>query len=95
MLDGLPQRLFLGLLQGRGRFLVEAGGIFAVRAEHVAEQRGRHLIMPAIGDVGVPGKGARGHLIGEQGVTSGIGEGEPRCRARTQPLDRGANDDVR
>ena len=32
MLDGLAQRLFLGLLQGRGRLLVEARRIFAVRA---------------------------------------------------------------
>ena len=35
------------------------------------------------------------HLAGERRVALGAAAGQPRCGARAQPLDRGANDDVR
>ena len=65
MLDGLAQRLFLGLLQRRCRLLVEAGRIFPVRPEHLCEEGRRHLVMLGVGVVGVFGDGARRHFVGE------------------------------
>ena len=94
MLDGLPQRLLLGLLQRRFRLLVEARRIFPVRAQHFCEERLRHLVMLGVGLVGVFGDVARGHFVGEGGVALGIAAGKPCGGARAQPLDRGADHDV-
>ena len=79
-----------------GRLLVEARGIFAVRAEHVREECRRHLVMLGIGGVGVFGDGARRHLAGERGVASRHRRSASRVAVREHSRwMRGADDDVR
>ena len=82
MLDGLPQRLFFGLLQCRGRLLVEARRKFAVGAEDVGNERRRHFVRLSAGVIGVFGNGARRHFVGEPGVAFGIADGKSRGGAR-------------
>ena len=91
MIDALAQRLFLGFLQGRGRRTIETGGIFAVRPEHVAEEGSRHFVMLRIGRFRMFGDGARRHFPREVGIACRITGGEPRRRARTKLVDRGAD----
>ena len=76
------------------RLLVEAGGIFAVRAEHAAEERRRHLVMLGVGRLGMFGDGARRHACGERCVVC------RRCRWQAAPpcastsADRGADHEI-
>src|SRR5260370_9842758 len=95
MLDGLAQRFFLGLPQRGGRLPVEARRIFAIGAEHMGEERRRHFVMLDIGCVGMFANRTGRHLVGKPGVAFGIAGGEFGGGARAQPLDRGADDDVR
>jgi hypothetical protein len=94
VLGGLAQRLFLGLLQRRGGAFMEARRISAVRPEHAGEERRRHLVVLGVGRLGMFGDGAAGHHAGERGVALRGLRGKPRRRARAQPPDRGANDEV-
>src|ERR1700687_2790903 len=87
--------LLLGVLQRRRRLLVEARRVFAVRAQYVSEECRRHLAMLGIGFGGVLGKGTCRHLVRKRGVAFRVAAGQPRRGARAQPLDGGANDDVR
>ena len=58
------------------------------------EERRRHFVMLGIGGVGMFGDGAYRHLLRERGIVLGIAAGKPRRRARTQPLDRGADHEI-
>src|ERR1700682_873331 len=95
MFDGLAQRFLLGLLQRGGRLLVEARRIFAVGAEHAGEERRRHFVMLGVGLVGMFGDGTGRHLVDKPGIAFGIAGGEFCGGARAEPVDRGANDDIR
>ena len=94
MLDGLAQRLFLGLLQCRGRLLVEARGIFAVGTQYIREERGRQFIVLCIGGGGMFGNGASRHFTGKPRVAFGVAGGELRRGTRAELVDRAANDDI-
>src|SRR6202158_2370812 len=89
------RRLLLGVLQRRRRLLVEARRVFAVRPQYGSEECRRHLAMLGIGFGGVLGKGTCRHLVRKRGVAFRVAAGQPRRGARAQPLDGGANDDVR
>ncbi len=95
MLDGLAQRLLLGLLQGRVVVPVEAGRVFAVRSEHFCKECGRHLVMLRIGGIGVLGNRPRRHLAREGGIARGAAVRELDRGARAEPVNGGADDRVR
>jgi hypothetical protein len=95
MRDGLAQRLFLRLLQRRRLITVEAGRVFAVRAEHLREEALRHFVMLAVGGVRVLGDRPQHHLSCEGGIVGCAVCGEAHCGARAQALDGGADHEVR
>ncbi len=51
--------------------------------------------MRGLGLAGVSGKGARCHFFRKQGVALRVAAGQPRRGARAQPLDGGADHEIR
>ena len=95
MLDGLAQRFLFGLLQRGCRLHVEARRMFAVRPEHMGEERRRHLVSARALASSVDSAMARAAISSaNQASLSALPVGKTRRGARTQPVDRGADDDV-
>jgi hypothetical protein len=94
MIDGLAQRLFLGLLQCRGCVAIETRRIFPVRPEHMREERRWHLVMLGVGGIGVFGDAARHHFAGKTCIAGCVAGRKPRHRARAEPADRGADHQI-
>ncbi|MEZ0048979.1 hypothetical protein ABIA42_007858 [Bradyrhizobium sp. USDA 327] len=92
MLDGLAQRLLLRLLQGARVGPVEAGGEFAVGAEHFGEEGSRRLVMPGPRALG---NWPQHHPPGEGGILGGAQRRQASRRAGAQALDRGTDDHIR
>jgi len=73
VLGGFGKRVLLGGGQVLDAGIIEAAGIFQLRAQHLLEEGRRQFVVLLIGRGGVLGDGACGHLPGEGGLGFGAG----------------------